>query len=951
MKWLTSILLSLFALQVASAAPRVTQLSMHGLQIGQPTTIVISGADLLDAPTILLPVKIASQTIKPGATAARVEIEITIDAEAQPGIYPLRLASSKGVSAPVLVGVDTLPQLVTPPTPLVLPLALHGSVGANVVQKFEFVGKKNDKLVVDCEAQRIGSGLKPVIRLYGNRGAQVAWSPPRRQLSGDARLETVLPEDGNYTIELHDQLLRPAGSGYYRLKIGDLSYADLTLPLGVKWGEAIDAKVSSGSAGTVVRLDAAATTEVAQSDEILATIASKQGFTGHRPLATVSNFIEATETAETTEKGQPLATVPVAVTGTLATAGEADKYLIDVVAGQKLRLQVFAQRVGSSIDAVLSVRKPGGAQLATSDDASGSADPLLDFNVPGDTPQLEVVVTDMQRRAGADHTYRLAISDLARPDFDLLLTRSEVNIAAGSAQLVRVDATRRNYNGPIELKFLGLPAGITVSGNLLAEGSSSAIVVLAAAADAQGAAGVRVLGTSPDGAVSRVASFAPYAGTAMRGDLRTQFAVAIAEKSPLEIVWQANDADRLPLGNKLAIPLKLTSSAMGAKYRLKAITTQQMPKKTVKVNNADQVVDDVERTLRLESAELMDAVTSDVVAQLLVPADLPKQPWDIAIEAELVSADGKTVLASVVTPVRRIETVVPFSATLSSPPMIQAKAGDGETGKFTGAIVRQFGFTGDLAVTLENLPKGLTAPVAIIPADKNEFELEVRFPFAVKPQKIAGATLVVIQPPVSATSVRSASIPVEIEVIEGTKPVAEQPQVIFEDEPEFVATLTQGAGKVELDERQKYSGKAGLKITPDQKHQVPAAEGIKIRENPGPGEFRYLRYAWRKQGGNSICLQLNHDGTWGPGGTGREGAKFRYHAGPGGECYGASVVIDEKLPGKFAVVTRDLFADFGEFTLTGIAFSAVDGQAAFFDHLYLGRSIDDFTLLKPGKAE
>ena len=38
------------------------------------------------------------------------------------------------------------------------------------------------------------------------------------------------------------------------------------------------------------------------------------------------------------------------------------------------------------------------------------------------------------------------------------------------------------------------------------------------------------------------------------------------------------------------------------------------------------------------------------------------------------------------------------------------------------------------------------------------------------------------------------------------------------------------------------------------------------------------------------------------------------------------------------VVTRDLFADFGEFTLTGLALSPLDGQPALYDHLYLGKS-------------
>jgi hypothetical protein len=46
------------------------------------------------------------------------------------------------------------------------------------------------------------------------------------------------------------------------------------------------------------------------------------------------------------------------------------------------------------------------------------------------------------------------------------------------------------------------------------------------------------------------------------------------------------------------------------------------------------------------------------------------------------------------------------------------------------------------------------------------------------------------------------------------------------------------------------------------------------------------------------------------------------------------------------VVTRDLFADFGEFTFTGLALSPVDGELALFDHIYLGASSADFDKLK-----
>ncbi|MGH7134395.1 MAG: hypothetical protein ACREHD_01565 [Pirellulales bacterium] len=53
------------------------------------------------------------------------------------------------------------------------------------------------------------------------------------------------------------------------------------------------------------------------------------------------------------------------------------------------------------------------------------------------------------------------------------------------------------------------------------------------------------------------------------------------------------------------------------------------------------------------------------------------------------------------------------------------------------------------------------------------------------------------------------------------------------------------------------------------------------------------------------------------------------------------------MPGGFVLVTRDLFADFGEFTFTGLALAPLDGEFALFDHIYLGRHLRDFDLVAP----
>jgi biopolymer transport protein ExbB len=145
----------------------------------------------------------------------------------------------------------------------------------------------------------------------------------------------------------------------------------------------------------------------------------------------------------------------------------------------------------------------------------------------------------------------------------------------------------------------------------------------------------------------------------------------------------------------------------------------------------------------------------------------------------------------------------------------------------------------------------------------------------------------------------------------------------------------------------KFSGAASVKVTPGQRFS-PMLPGLsaKIRENPGPGEYRYLQFAWKKQGGQRIGLQLGHDGRFGP----DEGkpALFRYDAGPAPNAsFGGAVRLDGNLPGGFVLVTRDLFADFGEFTLTGLSLAALDGDFALFDHIYLGRHLRDFDLVAP----
>ncbi len=86
--------------------------------------------------------------------------------------------------------------------------------------------------------------------------------------------------------------------------------------------------------------------------------------------------------------------------------------------------------------------------------------------------------------------------------------------------------------------------------------------------------------------------------------------------------------------------------------------------------------------------------------------------------------------------------------------------------------------------------------------------------------------------------------------------------MVFEDQPEFITNLSQGAGTAALDAADKLSRRGERKDHARAALQSLApCLGVKIRQNPGPGEYRYLQFAWKKQGGERICLQVNTTGS------------------------------------------------------------------------------------------
>lgn len=766
----------LAALQSASgaAAPSITNVSLRGLRIGGVTTLVVDGAELGPQTKLILPWPNAQQSVRAESNSQRAIIDVTLPPAVQPGLYSLRLASDAGVSNLVVVGVDQFEQKPWSPEAGPLPTALHGALAGEQRLRTTFAGRKGQAIAVDVECQRLGSAPRPVVRLIDARGVQLAWSPPRAEVGGDARLDAVLPQDGVYTVEVHDLVYRAAAPGFVRVKIGELSWANQVFSTGVTRNSA--SKVEWR--GSRLTPAGAATLQIVDplTRDAVVPFAAAHLFTGHLPSVAVSDSAEVTESATSASPG-PAGRVPLAISGRLSAKGEEDRFLVEVTPGRRLQFEVYARRIGSPVDAVLSLVGPQGNGLASADDRPGTPDPLLDFAVPANMDRLQISVRDLSGRGGDDFVYRVVARDLSQPEVEVVLPFDRLNVAAGSTQLIPVQVLRRSYDGPVQLEFrdASIP-GLVWQGLTIAPGAAQGLVSLTVPA---GAAPTTVVGRfavqGGDGATPLVRAAQAADGPAfrLRPWARSEFAIGTAVASPLSIDWVADGGDEtLPLGWKLVrkVAVQRSPAATGA-VRLRLVTTQPTPKKTVKQNNQDVQVDDVERTLRLEGTPQIAAGQSETQVAFLAPAELGVGPWSLAIVAELLAADGKTVVAAVATPVKTMAVRAQLTLQVANPGALEGRAGMGEAGKLTGQVMRATGWDAPVTVSLAGLPEGVKSPEVVVPAGQVDFVLPLQFAAGTKAGDVPGVRVVatgVFAPQQPEGLVRSNEVPVKLKVLPGT---------------------------------------------------------------------------------------------------------------------------------------------------------------------------------------
>ncbi len=757
----SSVAILLLPLLALAAEPTVRAVDVRGLQISGTTTIIVDGDDLGVAPRLLLPFA-SKQTLKAGSTPKRATFDITLDAAPVPGFYNLRVVSDGGVSLPIGIAVDGLPQRLLTPKVDHVPVALHGALTGSTIVSMQFMGKAGEKVVIEVEAQRLGSKLRPIVHLYDAKRRQVAWAWPKPSLSGDTRLQATLAGDGLYTVSVHDEEYAGAGPGHFRLKLGQWLFVEQVFPPVV------------GKDRKKVELlgpDGALEVELPfiRRDGVLPMFWPKVGiWSGPRLFVTVS------ENAEFVAKGDgkvmEIPKGPVGVSGRLLKPFAEARFRIAVEPGSKIRLEAFAERLGSPLHLALVVRNEAGGILVRAEEGLTTLDPTLEYTVPAKVTSILVGVEDSQGHGGPQGVYRMTVSTPTadKPDFRLFTPAQRVTLPVGGKFVFPVLVERRGYLGAVDLTASGLPPGVTVEGARIELGAEGTLVTIGR-------------GTSRDEAV--------FTGWQGRGDDKKERPVLVADGSlerlqpwlatelPLapikakaadfQIDWRALPADAgLVLAGKRSLPIKVTRPATADTVRLTLVTSQSIPL----VNGQPDPI----RALRPEKPVELLAKVTDGELTVLVPAELAATNYEVAIQADLLGPDKKTVLATAFTPVQRMAVRLPLIVRIDGPLRIEAKSNPkmAITLKIKGKVERREGLTGDVALTLTGLPPGASSAPITVKATVTDFTFDVVLPANAPPVEVKGVKVsgsAVADPKQPLIRVRSRDVELTLVVLASAK--------------------------------------------------------------------------------------------------------------------------------------------------------------------------------------
>ena len=432
--------------------------------------------------------------------AETVTLEVTLAPNTPPGEIELRLRTPNGISNPFIFCVGQLPEFSAPvvtattdSTPranreidprskrpktemeITLPATVNGQILPGAVDHFHFTAQKGQRIVaavgaralIPYLADAVPGWFQAAIAVQDAKGHELAYAEDYR-FNPDPVLCYVIPEDGNYVIEVKDSIYRGREDFVYRISIGELPFVTSIFPLGGTSGS----RMTFGLTGWNLPNDKAVLElKDSRPGTFLLAVVGKGVFSNTTRIALDSDpECLDTEPNDRAENAQPVK-LPIIVNGRIDHPGDEDVFRFEGKAGDEIVAEVFARRLGSPMDSTLKLTDAAGKQLAFNDDfddkaaslITHQADSRISAKLPADGAYF-VHLADAQHQGGREFSYRLHIGP-PRPDFELRVTPASINLRAGTNVPITVYVLRRDgFSGEIALGLKDPPRGFVLNG-------------------------------------------------------------------------------------------------------------------------------------------------------------------------------------------------------------------------------------------------------------------------------------------------------------------------------------------------------------------------------------------------------------------------------------------------------------------------------------------------------
>jgi len=733
-------LLGIVAVSPSSAAPPTfTSVSPRGAQRGKTVEITVTGANLTSNTRLLLPFA-ATQKYLPEKKPdpAQVRFQLMVDPAVPLGIYPIRVATDAGVSSLIFFSIDAFPNIqevenndtFETAQKVSIPVIISGQCAGGDVDHYRFTAKRGQRVVVETEAARLGSGVSPQLRVL-NAQKRFIGSDDTQLLRGDCRVVFVAPADGDYLVEFADTRYKGGNPPDYRLKIGEYDVVEEVFPLGGRRGETIEFMLRGGTLSSDIGVK-----RLLQAPPDGTTMLV--GLDGHVKIGMLSPRIAVGDLPERvwikTPGKDPKAfdvLPPITINSRLERKGDTDRFQFPVRAGQRYRITVQAQSLGSHLDGVLRVTDQAGNLLAQVDDVElvpadpttgrppiNGADPAVDIAVPSGTSLLRVELRDQRRRGGVNFGYRLTVEPTV-PDFALLQPVSEINVPRGGSAGLTVPVVRRGYAGPIRLNVLDLPPGISVQGGHIPANATAGIFTLTASPQASAMpALLRIEGSAiSEGkevrrhAVRRIVlSQEARAGTGIV--TLTRFMLGLMGAEPFQVKGPAEI--EVVLGYSTAIPVTITRAKEQMAVATEVTgTIPQPPPPPGQTAPAPPL---------MFKPGTAAAGTNQAIFTVAVPVNAPEGTADFIVQGKAKINNADRVVFG---PAVAVHVVRPFTVELLTPSLTFVA---GQTVALKGRLQRRPVFKEAVQLRLDGLPAGVSmvAPPRPVAGDWTEFQIDLK---------------------------------------------------------------------------------------------------------------------------------------------------------------------------------------------------------------------------------